>query len=309
MNLFIIGNGFDKGHKLKTDYWDFRTFLKRCYPDFLYSFESNYDIYPGFSDDKKKEVLWNEFESNLANINEDIIIENATSIDMGLEGGDIGIEDTLYPYFSEQFEYINKLPYYLKLWVQSIRIRDVLPRTRRIDSESNDMYVTFNYTSVLENVYRIGEDKIIHIHGSLRKRNGDTIIGHGNYARIEKIKERHEKADEIFDEKESSISKVVEDYYNSTYKNVNRYMHKLNALNNKNIEEVIIIGHSLSGVDMPYFTRINYYAKNKAKWKVYYYNKDKEDKKNQMRQNLIECCIKEKQIEMKDSIEFYNMGS
>lgn len=304
MKLFIIGNGFDIGHKLKTGYWDFRSFLERCYPDFLYGFESNYDIYPGFSDDKKKKLLWNEFESNLANINEDIIIENATSIDMGLEGGDVGIEDTLYPYFSEQLEYINKLPYYLKLWVQSIRIRDVLPRTKIIDSKSDDMCVTFNYTSVLENVYKISEDKIIHIHGSLRKRYGNPIIGHGNYARIEKIKKRHEKADEVFDEKESSICRVIEDYYNSTYKNVNRYMYKLKALNNKNIEEVIIIGHSLSEVDTPYFTMINYYVKNKAKWKVYYHDKDK---KNQMYKNLIQCGIKEKQIKMKNSIEFYDI--
>jgi len=303
MKIFIIGNGFDRGHKLKTNYWDFRSFLERCYPDFLYNFEINYDIYPGFSEDEKKELLWNEFESNLANIDEDIIIENATSIDMGLEGGDIGIEDTLYQYFSEEFGYINKLSYYLKLWVQSIRIRDLLARTTMIDSKSNDMYVTFNYTSVLENVYKINENKIIHIHGSLRRRDGNPIIGHGNYTRIEKIKEIQKKADEIFDEKESSISRVIGDYYNSTYKNVNRYIYKLDALKNQNIDEVIVIGHSLSGVDMPYFTKINYYTKNKAKWKVYYYDKDK---KNQMYENLIEFGIKEKQIEMKDPIEFYD---
>ena len=126
MKLFIIGNGFDRGHNLKTGYWDFRTFLEKCYPDFLYSFEINYNIYPGYSDQEKQQLLWNEFESNLANIDEDVIIENAVSIDMGLESGDIGIEDTLYTYFSEEFRYIKQLPYYLKLWIQSIRIRDLL---------------------------------------------------------------------------------------------------------------------------------------------------------------------------------------
>ena len=33
-------------------------------------------------------------------IDEDIIIENATSIEMDLESGDVGIEDTLYDYFT-----------------------------------------------------------------------------------------------------------------------------------------------------------------------------------------------------------------
>ena len=31
MKLFIIGNGFDKGHGLNTSYWDFRTYLKNMY--------------------------------------------------------------------------------------------------------------------------------------------------------------------------------------------------------------------------------------------------------------------------------------
>lgn len=304
MKLFIIGNGFDRGHKLRTSYWDFRLFLEKCYSDFLYAFEHNYDIYPGFSEDKKKELLWSEFESNLANIDEDIIIENATSIDMGLESGDVGIEDTLYTYFSEEFNYIKELPYYLKLWIQSIRVRDLQAKTRIIDAKNKDMYVTFNYTSVLENVYKISENRIIHIHGSLRRRDGNPVIGHGNYSRIENIKEIHRKADEIFNEKESSISRVIEDYYNSTLKNVSGYMHKLYSLEDRDIDEVIIIGHSLSGVDMPYFTMINHYVNNRSKWKVYYYDKSK---KNQMYENLIECGIKEKQIEMEDSIKFYDI--
>lgn len=304
MKLFIIGNGFDIGHKISTSYWDFRKFLERCYPNFLNAFEANYNIYPGSSEDEKKKMLWNELESNLANIDEDIIIENATSIDMGLEGGNIGIEDTLYQYFSEEFDYINKLSYYLKLWVRGIRIRDVSVKTKMFDSKSDNIYITFNYTSVLENVYKISENRIIHIHGSLRNRDGNPIIGHGNYTRIEKIKERRNKADENFDEKELSISRVIENYYSSTYKNINRYIHKLGILKNKNIDEVIVIGHSLSGVDMPYFTKINDYVKDKAKWKVYYHNKDK---KNQMYENLIEFGIKGKQIEMKNSIEFYDI--
>ena len=38
MKLFIIGNGFDKGHGLNTSYWDFRTYLKYV-SGILYAFE------------------------------------------------------------------------------------------------------------------------------------------------------------------------------------------------------------------------------------------------------------------------------
>lgn len=308
MKLFIIGNGFDKGHGLKTGYWDFRSFLKNCYPDFLYAFESNYDIYPGDSDKYKQELLWNEFESNLANIDEGEIIENATSIDMGLESGDIGIEDTLYPYFRENFVSVEELSKYLKYWIRSIRIRDLTPRTTMIDSENNDKYLTFNYTSVLENVYKIKENQMVHIHGSLRIHDGEPIIGHGNQGRMESIREEHRKADERFDEKEASIDRVIEDYYESTFKNVSRYIHKLNSLiNTKEIEEVIIIGHSVAGVDVPYFTRINYYLGDKVKWRVYYYAKDKKINICKMYRNLRRCGINREQIDLRDSIEFYDL--
>ncbi|WP_206460546.1 AbiH family protein [Anaerovorax sp. IOR16] len=42
MNLFVIGNGFDKAHSLKTDYINFRDFLYETDPDFLSSFEEAY---------------------------------------------------------------------------------------------------------------------------------------------------------------------------------------------------------------------------------------------------------------------------
>lgn len=302
MKLFIIGNGFDIGHDLKTNYWDFRTFLQVSYSEFLYEFERNYNIYPNFTEDEKKEMLWNDFEMNLANIDEDIIIENAVSIDMGLESGDIGIEDTLRDYFSEQFEYINKLPHYLKLWVRSIRIRDTIPKTKFINCKNDDIYLTFNYTSVLENVYKIREDKIIHIHGSLRERYGEPKIGHGNNKKIQDIKRRYEKACEMCDEKEASISKVIENYYRNTYKDVNRYMIKLLNLKQKNIDEIIVIGHSLADVDMPYFEMINILIGDKVSWKIYYYD---ENKKEQMYDNLIKYGIKKEQIKMDNSIKFF----
>ena len=132
MTLYILGNGFDLAHKLPTAYWDFRTYLKSAHPEFLEAFEEHYDIYPSMSDEAKKEYLWNRFESNLANIDEDSIIESGTSIEMDLESGDVGIEDTLYSYFTNEYQYIQKLSVYLKEWVRTIRIRDCLPRTSKI---------------------------------------------------------------------------------------------------------------------------------------------------------------------------------
>jgi len=134
----------------------------------------------------KKKTLWSRFESNLANIDEDTIIDTGTSIELNLESGDVGIEDTLYSYFTDEYRYIEKLAVYLRQWVKSIRIRDCLPRTSIIDKSKSDLFLTFNYTAVLENVYGIAPGNILRIHGSLRDYTHDPVLGHGNIERLQK---------------------------------------------------------------------------------------------------------------------------
>lgn len=306
MKLYIIGNGFDRAHHLPTRYWDFRTYLAQHYPDFLSSFEENYDIYQGMTDEQKGKLLWNALETNLANIREDVIIEDATHIEMGLESGNVGIEGTLRDYFEEQFDYIKKLELYLKQWVRTIRIRDLNRFTSKFDNSNNDIFVTFNYTAVLETTYRIDEANVIHIHGSLRDNTDDPILGHGNSNRIEDIKGRRNHAVIKADEKESSICYVLQDYYQTTYKNVLNYMHKLNRLVTKKFDEVVVFGHSIAGVDLPYFKRLDEITSKKLKWRVYYFDKDE---KLDMFEALKSQGISPKRIEMFHSSEFYDLAS
>ncbi len=304
MKLYIIGNGFDIAHKLPTQYWDFRTYLEHVDYDFLHAFETHYYIYPNMSDDTKKKLLWNELETNLANIDEDIIIENATSVEMDLESGDVGIEDTLYEYFTDEYQYINKLAVYLKRWIRTIKIRDTLPKVSQIDKLSQDLYISFNYTATLETVYGIPDSSVIHIHGSLRDYTDDPVLGHGNLKRIEAIDEKQRKAEEYFDEKEISICRVVKDYYRTTLKDVNRYMYNLQRIANKDISEIIVAGHSLAGIDMPYFSNIDLLSGGKAKWIIVWYDPNK---KNDMRQSLIDAGVDANRIELKPANEFYNL--
>lgn len=44
--LFVIGNGFDRAHGLKTSYWDFRKYLEKYAEDFLVQMENLYSIAP-----------------------------------------------------------------------------------------------------------------------------------------------------------------------------------------------------------------------------------------------------------------------
>lgn len=304
MKLFIIGNGFDIGHGLPTGYWDFRTFLDLVYPEFLRSFEEHYDIYPGMSADAKKKTLWSRFESNLANIDEDTIIDIGTSIELNLESGDVGIEDTLYSHFTDEYQYIEKLAGYLKQWVRSIKIRDCLPRTSIIDKSNRDLFLTFNYTAVLENVYGITPGNIVHIHGSLRDYTHDPVLGHSNKERLQKIRNRIAEAEKIFDEKECSICRVVNDYYNRTFKDTRRYTVYLSHYAEKDISDIIVIGHSLDGIDMPYFSIIDSYTGKNRMWTVYCYDMDEAPAK---RQSLIDAGIDSNRIVTVNADDFYDL--
>lgn len=302
MKLFIIGNGFDIGHGLPTRYWDFRNYLKIMYPNFLRNFEEHYYIYPSMSDKEKSNLLWNELESNLANINEDVIIEDGVSIEMNLESGDVGIEDTLYAYFSEEYSYINLLTKYLKQWIRTIKIRDTPKKSSLITNSA--VYITFNYTAVLENVYDIPPQNITHIHGSLREYDIDPVLGHGNNDRIERIHEKIEEAERLFDEKKISICRVVENYYRTTYKNVSRYTGALSKLHNIPIDGIYVIGHSLAGVDKEYFRCIDDLTNNTLIWKVFYYDTNEIEK---LQSNLLGSGIDISRIKMIPSSEFYDL--
>ena len=128
-------------------------------------------------------------------IEEEDIISSCIALDLGLESGDHYIEDMLKDYFMKKYGYIKKLPEYLKQWVESIRITGVPKCTTLINKRNDDIYVTFNYTRVLERTYHIPRGSILHIHGSLRLYDAFPIIGHSDKDCIERMRERKEQAD------------------------------------------------------------------------------------------------------------------
>jgi hypothetical protein len=74
-------------------------------------------------------------------------------------------------------------------------------------------------------------------------------------------------------------------------------------LRDKEVNEVIIIGHSLAGVDVPYFEEIERITLRRA-WKVYYYS---DGERQRMLDSLISCEINARRIEMTHSSEFYDV--
>lgn len=302
MKLYVIGNGFDRAHDLPTSYWDFRKYLDSFYPEFLQQLEEHHFLYPGASDKMRKDTLWSEFELKLANIDENMITEPIQHIDLGLEdGSEIGIEDTLYYHFSNDTEYISSLSKYLKQWVRTIKIRDCKAKSSLL--LPTDYYITFNYTAILERTYKIPENHITHIHGSLREKDGNPVIGHGNIDCIRLANEKLEEAQNLFDERSTSMYRILKEYYEKTLKHTERYILKLSSIRELSPTEIAVIGLSIADVDKPYIREIDNLTGNQVTWIGYYRgNPDK------IRSELQKCDIPSNRIRMVSSAELFDLN-
>ncbi|WP_315121291.1 bacteriophage abortive infection AbiH family protein [uncultured Clostridium sp.] len=304
MNLFVIGNGFDRAHGLKTSYIDFRNYLEDKDWEYLTCLEKMYNFLPDSRREMVEEYLWKEFEKNLSAVNEDEIIDFGTSIDMGLEGGDIGIEDTLDDYWEEQYGYIEKLNEFIKLWIKQINI-NTPKKTNRIKGNRNDLFLTFNYTLLLEKIYEIDKNNIIHIHGSIDEENDlAPVIGHGDSFKIIEVKRRANEAGEEFYEKECSIYNALAKYYKRTFKDVNHYIaiHTDFFRRLSDVDKIFVIGHSLGDVDIPYFKKIKENTKQDVVWNIYYH--DHGDNINFMNK-IVSIGVKMENIKMLKSKDFF----
>lgn len=276
MQLFVIGNGFDIAHGLSTRYTDFRSYIEGKSWSFLSRFEELYGFYSDGDKNPAEDYLWIDFENNLSEIREEILVDSGTSIELDLESGDVGILDTLDAYWEQEYGFIEELQNYLYEWVSNINIV-VDRKTQLIKEDCDDLYLTFNYTSVLEDVYRVDSGRILHIHGSLNELDDRPIIGHGNSEKIKNMKRLAIEAANKFYEKEESIYRAISNYYTRTLKDVSpiiafnrHFFQKLSK-----VTRIHIIGTSLGGVDMPYFNEIKESTEENTIWNIYcYYPQD-----------------------------------
>lgn len=286
--LLIMGNGFDLEHGLKTAYWNFREYLEEKHLDFLIAFEKMYNFYPvdfgdpyvGTETQQKREEdlkdrLWENFEEAIGSPNIGSMLNASECILDNLDGGNIGIEDTMDEYWRNEYGFIQQFPEYVKEWVEQLSTKDIMPRKRALVNDEECICLNFNYTDTLENVYHI--ENVLHIHGSVCENSGvEPIMGHYNRKDIEKHKEAANKADEYFDEGETSIQRAIAEFLrpinkdtDEIIKNNQRFFDQLSE-----IDSITIIGWSAGVVDIPYLKKVAESVKPDAIWHVYWHDEE-----------------------------------
>ncbi|WP_315553486.1 bacteriophage abortive infection AbiH family protein, partial [Alloprevotella tannerae] len=258
--LFIIGNGFDIAHRLKTQYCDFEEWLRQQGNDHLVrmieTFFSNYrdfwgDIEKALGEYDEEEIV------DWCSPDEGIDYEHPTRSVAAIEDG----PDWLFkPILDEFLEAFNQ-------WVESIDINEAIVMFS-LPAESH--YLTFNYTETLEKLYGIPQENILHIHGS-RLKHDDYIIGHN---------QKRDPNDAYEDEtellfKQDTWSKVIA-WMNELVKDTNGIIKHNQAFFNSlgDITKVVVIGHSFYPVDYPYMIEVVQQTGTTVLWTISYHTQN-----------------------------------
>ncbi len=275
--LYIIGNGFDLSHGLKTSYIDFSEWVKKNYSELFEKIDTMINENNELITTTKDKIGWFNFESSLHElIQSPVFEEHVEEARLYLIGyGDEDWSDSAHHDFQyEVYKYVislQELQQLFKEWICKV----IQPTIENISPKylfSKDaLFFTFNYTDVLETLYKRREENVYHIHGSY----DDIIIGHA-----EKFNNFiGDPYDEYTDVRESEAASIVNDLHDSLNKKVplqiEKFKHSIFYDKLADVCEVKVIGHSYNWYDWPYFNLLNNAFSSNTRW-ILNYKTDKD---------------------------------
>ncbi len=263
-DLIIIGNGFDLAHDIKSKYSDFKEYVKNINGD-----TDIMDTY--FS---TKADFWSNVELALSNYDLDHIFDECTP-------GEDWLNDesfkTAYQYEDAPDNLRNIVDEFKRMfneWVNNIDIDNV---QTKFQLQSNDLYLTFNYTEVLEKYYSIPPKNILHIHGE-RGGNSEYVIGHNNY-----VKPLSAYTSDGITPEETARMKIIEIMNSFDKKSADIIKRKQKFFSQLgSVSEIVTIGHSLNEIDWPYFEKIVKETGNNKVWEMHCFSVNDKNNANKM---------------------------
>lgn len=261
--LYIIGNGFDLMHRVPSSYYNFRDSLGK-----RNSLRESLEIALTAED------IWADFENALGTLNLGLM-GSRDIVDMWLDNFDFykDEEASMANFYMAQeaavnpiSNLVNDLHSSLSRWINSLEIgTDDKPLADLIRSDGK--VLNFNYTEFIETLYNIQD--ICYIHGS-RKKKQRLIIGHmpgseGSFHEKERKPRSYRQA--VIDIAQDNVFDLINQYDEELTKNsqeiIKNHQSFFDGLND--IDQIIVIGHSISRGDWDYFVEVKRNAKN-AHW-------------------------------------------
>lgn len=275
MKLFIIGNGFDLHHGLKTSYWDYKVFLEKNYPYLVQWFERLAEYSP-----LDPNAIWSRIEDVL-NMDFDVMFadayDNCAEIEELVEWVSTTSADAR-SFCTTAF--IN--------WLTKQYLGDSQPDTN-LQLSADDFYISFNYTDTLQNTYSIPNQQVFHIHGSLAEyrirsttehiseEKKHDMIQFGTSMKDSSALYRNliNSIGEIDTEDGTPIADFCDDVMFCTKRinnNINKLKIKLQCFNS--VSKIIVMGCSMGSNDMPYFEQVLFPMYSGVAWLFYCHTAD-----------------------------------
>jgi len=258
--LYIIGNGFNLHHGLKTSYADFREDKVKKTPYLMKGLVQLYGKNNMYND-----MWWNDFESMLGSIDYNCL-ENTHN---GKTLGESKVKSLLK----------NNLPILFGEWIDNVCIKTT--EDKNLDIDPRATFFNFNYTLTLENVYHVSSENIWHIHRSVRdvEKGEYPIVGHSYnqrelFQKSLQYRNTHPCVNNAFlDDVTATLglcSKGVEKRIETNDDGFGQY---------SQIDKYIIMGFSFNKFDMPYIKKIIAVNSNRdqATWEVYVHDPQDRD--------------------------------
>lgn len=262
--LYILGNGFDLMHGVKSSYYAFRDSLGK-----RNSLRMMLEAY------LTPEDIWADFENALACFNIQAM-GNSSMIDswldyMGAYEEDAGaaeyfmaIETAALPIQTVAQE----LPRRFRMWVESLRIGTKDRPLKQLFRKGR--VLCFNYTEFVETLYGVPEQNVCYIHGCRRKQKGHPadrlLLGHMPgaseaafaFAAKEQAKKPTSYRRAMCSTAQAQVLQLIADYDTELTKDCREVIaaHAPFFSSLHETEAIIVIGHSFSPVDWDYFAEV-----------------------------------------------------
>lgn len=280
--IYIIGNGFDLHHSLKTKYSDFKEFLEEKNKVLVQKIDSVFSE-KGYKNDEVK--LWSTLEEmliSLSYIDDDEIFQESfdnSEDDMDRASywhdpkfnADKIAEDLLIPL--EMKKHFDE-------WIETINIESI-KKDYKLSLSKKSYYLCFNYTDTLQRKYNIPESQVLHIHG---KKGQDYILGHNGAEELpfkgnlwypyenedgELTSDEDIRTVEVKESINDTYSSLFRQYYKNSIKLIDEYKEWFKKF--QFVNKVIIMGLSFGQEDMIYFKKIVELVPSTCKFIIYYY--------------------------------------
>lgn len=245
--LYVIGNGFDLWHGIPSSYAQFKEHVRR----------HDRDLFDAVDRYLPAEEDWSDFESALADVDVDGIIDDLGHFMPAYSAedwSDAGHHDFQYEVDQVVQHLSTELRSRFGEWIRSLEIPTPGIATKRLNGiDANAAFLTFNYTSTLEDLYAVPYAHVLHIHGDARLQDSKLILGHAwDPAQRRPLNDRPDIED--IDTRLMETYGVLDEYFSRTFKPSEQLIRENQPFLDQlgEIQTVHVLGHSLSDVDLPY---------------------------------------------------------